>query len=92
MTGNQFTDNFRAYVDAACAMGTTRNALAIRMSISRGQMSMLYNGHNANPQLLTAKGLCNGLGITLDDLLTADAKQIEKARETSAKTTKRRGR
>lgn len=65
-----FNANLRAYSDAWRGRGVTFSAQAQRCNMNKGQFSEMRSGKFPNPGIWTALRLAEGLGVTIDDLVT----------------------
>ena len=65
-----FAVNTVAYSDAWKGRGVTLTDLAKRCNMSKGQLSNLRSGRMPSPSVWTALRLADGLGVTIDDLVT----------------------
>jgi transcriptional regulator with XRE-family HTH domain len=65
-----FAANMRAYSDALKGRGITFARQAARCNMNKGQFSEMRNGKMPNPGVWTALRVAEGLGVTVDDLLT----------------------
>jgi len=65
-----FSANITAYSDAWRGRGVNFSELAQRCNVSKSQFSEYRNGKRHNPGVWTALNLAEGLGVTIDALVT----------------------
>ena len=65
-----FAANLRAYSDAWRGRGVTFAEQAKRCNMNKGQFSEMRSGKFSSPGVWTALRLAEGLGVTIDDLVT----------------------
>jgi len=65
-----FAVNVTAYSDAWRGRGVSFSDQAKRCNMNKGQFSEMRSGKYHNPGIWTALRVADGLGVTVDDLLT----------------------
>jgi transcriptional regulator with XRE-family HTH domain len=65
-----FTANLRAYSDAWKTKGVSLGQQAARCNMGKPAYSQLRSGNVQAPSIWTAVRLAEGLGVTVDDLVT----------------------
>lgn len=65
-----FAVNVTAYSDAWRGRGVTFSDQAKRCNMNKGQFSEVRSGKHPNPGVWTALRVAEGLGVSVDDLIT----------------------
>ncbi len=86
-----FQVNMRAYADAAKRAGYGYSRIAASAGYSKGHWSDLMSGKIPNPSILAAARVALAYRVTVNDLLTGDAKAQRLIAAKVEKSFKRKG-